>query len=211
MDERAERPYTAYYSDRRCAVRAGYRNRRRRHRADGGLPASAEQHAPGGRGPRREDRPGRHRQLHQRAPRRHAPGRSRARGPHGASGRALHRHPRHSEGVPAVHRRGAHGHLHRRPLRRVHPHLRAVPGRLHGHPRCRRARHRHHQPQLRRPHGRPHQRGVPLLAGRGRRFGRARPHRPSRKIWKPSRTRRSRRKPHEIQGNRAPLRARHRH
>lgn len=59
--------------------------------------------------------------------------------------------------------------------------------------------------------GDPHQRGVPLLAGPWP------PLRPCsatsafRKIWKPSRTRRSRRKLHEIQGNRAPLRARHRH
>lgn len=121
LDERAERPYTAYYSDDDAQFAQVVEIDAADIVPTVAFPAPAEQHAPGGRGSRREDRPGRHRQLHQRAPRRHAPGRSRARGPHGASGRALHRHPRHSEGVPAVHRRGAHGHLHRRPLRRVHP------------------------------------------------------------------------------------------
>ena len=54
-----------------------------------------------------------------------------------------------------------------------------LPGRLHGHSRRRRARHRHDEPQLRRPHGRPHQRGVPVLAGHRRGKRRARPHRPA--------------------------------
>ena len=45
--------------------------------------------------------------------------------------------------------------------------------------RRRRARHRHDEPQLRRPHGRPHQRGVPVLAGHRRGKRRARPHRPA--------------------------------
>ena len=39
-------------------------------------------------------------------------------------------------------------------LRRLHAHLRSLPGRLHGHPCGGRARHRHDEPQLRRPHGR---------------------------------------------------------
>ena len=62
----------------------------------------------------------------------------------------------------------------------VYAHVRSVPGRLHGHPGRRRALRVHFEPQLRRPHGRPHVRGVPGKPGRCRGQRRARPHRPAR-------------------------------
>ena len=43
--------------------------------------------------------------------------------------------------------------FHRCGLHRVHPHLRPLPGRLHGHPGRGRALRLHHQPQLCGPHG----------------------------------------------------------
>ena len=133
----------------------GVRDRRRLHRAHRVVPAPAVEHAPGRRGARRQNRSGRHRQLHERPHRRHAPGRRRAARPHGASRRALHRDPRHAGGVSPVHGGRPHGRVPRRELRRVHAYVRPLPGRLHGHSRRRRARHRHDEPQLRRPHGRP--------------------------------------------------------
>ena len=67
-------------------------------------------------------------------------------------------------------------HLPRRQRRRLDAHVRAVPGRPHGHPRGGGACAGHHQPQLRRPHGRPDERGLPVLAGRGRRAARSAGH-----------------------------------
>ena len=97
LDGRTERPYTEYHSDpdaqyakvyeidaasiraRPCRSRTCRRTRARRPR-----PATCKH------------RPGRHRLLHERPHRRHAPGRRRAARAEGASRRALHRDPRHA-------------------------------------------------------------------------------------------------------------------
>ena len=62
--------------------------------------------------------------------------------------------------------RGYTDHLHRCRVHRLHPHLRSLPGRLHGHPGPGRALRLHHQPQLCGPHGPCGQRG---LSGQPRR------------------------------------------
>ena len=122
--------------------------------ADGGQAAPALQHPAGRRAERHQDRPGGHRQLHQRPHRGPAPGGGDPARPQGAQGRALHRHPGH-----AGHLEAGQG---RRPVRRVHrgrggrlgAHLRTLPGRAHGRAGRGRAGRVHHQPQLRGPHGR---------------------------------------------------------
>jgi 3-isopropylmalate/(R)-2-methylmalate dehydratase large subunit len=129
----------AEYAERR-------RDRRERHRAPGLLPAPAQQRRPLSQvGGWSSTRP------------------SSAPAPTGAGGpgrppsilraakctqRALHRHPRHAGGLPAG-RAGRPGRDLCRGRRRVqHPHLRPLPGRLHGRPGGRRALHLHHQPQF---------------------------------------------------------------
>ena len=67
------------------------------------------------------------------------------------------------------------------PTPRLDAHVRSVPRRPHGHPGGRGARAGDHQPQLRRSHGRPHERGLPLLAGRRRGKRRHGPHRAARR------------------------------
>ncbi len=98
-------------------------------------------------------------------------------GPPRTPGRAAHHHPRHPEGVPRRDARGAVRRLPRCRRRGVDAHLRPVPGRAHGHPCGGGARRRDHEPQLRRPHGRPHQRGLSRLAGGRSRYRRCRTYR----------------------------------
>ena len=132
LDERAERPYTAYYSDDDAQF-AQVVESTPRHRADGGLPAPAEQHAPGGRGSRRKDRPG---PSSAAAPTGASPTCARpqpSRGPHGASGRALHRHPRQPARLHGSHEGRLHRNLHHCRLCRFDADVRSLPGWLHGH------------------------------------------------------------------------------
>ncbi len=109
----------------------------------------------------------------------HGRGRCGDQGPQGAPERAAHRDPGHPAGVPRHDAQRPHRHLHGRRRRGLHAHVRAVPGRAHGHPGGGGARSGHHQPQLRRPHGRPEKRGLPHRTGRGGGERRARPHRPA--------------------------------
>ena len=79
--------------------------------------------------------------------------------------RAPHHHPGHAGDLPTGDARGAVRHLPRRQRRRLDAHVRAVPRRPHGHPGGGGARAGDHQPQLRRPHGRPDERGLPRESG----------------------------------------------
>ena len=134
---------------------------------------------------------------------------------HGASRRALHRDTRHPRSVPRLHRRGAHGRVPGRQLRCEHPYLRAMPRWLHGHLGGRRAGHRHDEPQLRRAHGRPDLRGLPVQPGRGRRVGGAGSHRPARgpglAALPPLRDHSEGAHIYEVPGNGPSLRTRRRH
>ena len=176
LDGLTERPYTEYHSDADATYAKVYEID-----AASIVPTVSFPHLPSNTRPAAEARDVKIDQavIGSCTNRRHAPGRRRAARPHGASRRALHRDPRHAGGVSPVHGGRPHGRVPRRELRRVHAYVRPLPGRLHGHSRRRRARHRHDEPQLRRPHGRPHQRGVPVLAGHRRGKRRARPHRPA--------------------------------
>ena len=84
---RARTTGQVFASDRDAGYAQRARDRRLRRPADGEQAAPAEQHGRGRRLRRHHDRPGRHRQLHQRPPRRPAPG---------------GRHPARQEGPPAT-------------------------------------------------------------------------------------------------------------
>ena len=136
------------------------------------LQPTALQHPHGGPGGGHAHPAGGHRLLHQRPAGRPAPGRGHPQGPEGPRGGAVHRHPRHPADHPGRHGRGPDPDLHRGRLRRVHPHLRPLPGRPHGGPLRRGAGHLHHQPQFRGPHGPRQLRDHPGQPGGGRRLRR---------------------------------------
>ncbi|MCH4083492.1 MAG: aconitase family protein [Olsenella sp.] len=177
LEGRTERPYKGVPLRPGRHVQAGHQDRRGGHRAAGLLAAPAQQHAPRGREPLRQDRPGGHRLLHQRPHRGYARRRGRPARPHRRPQRPLHRDPRDPGRLAPVRARGPHGRVHQRALRGVHPHVRSLPGRLHGHPRGGREVRELHEQKLRRAHGRPHVRGLPREPRglRGKRRGR--PHR----------------------------------
>ena len=84
--------------------------------------------------------------------------------------RDLHRHPRHPGHRAPGHEGGADPDLHPGWLRRLHPHLRPLPGRTHGRDGGGGAHCLHHQPQLRGPYGPCDQRGHFGLSCCGRRL-----------------------------------------
>lgn len=84
-----------------------------------------------------------------------------------ADGGALHRDSGDPGGLPPVHEGGIDRHFPRCQLCVLHAHVRSVPGRLHGHLGGGGALRFYDQPQLCRPYGRPHVRGLSGLAGRG--------------------------------------------
>ena len=83
---------------------------------------------------------------------------------------ALHRHPRHPGHCAPGHEGGSDPDLHPGGLRRLHPHLRTLPGRTHGRDGGGGAHRLHHQPQLCGPHGPCDQRGHSGLSRCGRRL-----------------------------------------
>ena len=87
------------------------------------------------RGQGHQNRPGGHRQLHQWPPRGYGGRLQHPEGQTHRKGRARHHHPRHHGRVQGVHPPRLDDGLHRRGLHRLHPHLRPLPRRLHGHPR----------------------------------------------------------------------------
>ena len=79
--------------------------------------------------------------------------RRRDEGQEGGRQRALHRHPRHPGHRAPGHGRGSDPDFYRGRRRRVHPHLRPLPGRPHGRDGRGGAHRLHHQPELCGPHG----------------------------------------------------------
>ncbi len=157
------------------------------------LPHLPSNTAPGVEPGRRARRPGRDRLVHQRPPRRPAPGRRAAARPHGAPRRAPDHPAGHPAGLPRGGRRRHPAGADRGRRRLQHADLRPLPGGPHGRPGRRRARRVHHQPQLRGPHGPRRQRGLPGEPLRGGGLRDRRPHRHARDGGRrPSRARRGR-------------------
>ena len=131
---------------------------------------AAGEHEGGQRGGRSPHQPGHHRFLHERP---HFGPAHRRRHPQGQTGglqrplRGAARHPGHR---PPGHVRGPDPDLYRGRRRRLHPHLRPLPGRPHGRDGRGGAHRLHHQPQLRGPHGPRHLRDHPGQPRRGRRL-----------------------------------------
>ena len=139
------------------------------------LPFSPDNVVPLSKAPRRGDRPGVHRLLHQRAALGPAPGRPDHGGAPGAPAGALHGDPGLERRLPGGPEGGPAHHLRRGGLRGIYVHLRALPGRLHGRPGRGRALRQHQQPQLPGPHGPPQGGGLSGQPGGGRRQRHRRP------------------------------------
>ena len=109
-----------------------------------------------------------------------------AQGPQGRQGRALYRPARDAHHLASGHEGRVVRHLYRCRLHRRPAHLRPLPRRPHGHSWRRRALHRHHQPQLPRPHGQPRSRSVSCQPLYGCGFRRHRRDHQPRKVVMPS-------------------------
>ena len=121
-------------------------------------PVVAFPHLPGNR--RHRHRSGRHRLLHERPSGRFGNRRVDPEGAQGSSPRPLHRHPRQPAGLHGRHEGRLYRNLHYGGLCRVYADMRPLPGRLHGHPHCRRKVRVHDEPQFPRPYGPRRQRGL---------------------------------------------------
>ena len=97
-------------------------------------PPPAGEYPPRTGGQRHPHRPGGDRQLHQRPAGGYAGGLRDPQGPPYRQGRTGHHHPGHHVRLSGVHPPGMDHRLYRCRVHRLHPHLRPLPGRIHGHP-----------------------------------------------------------------------------
>ena len=167
---RSQRPSrSSYEADPDAEYEQTIEHRPRRARAHRQLPAPAGEHPPCQRGQGHQDRPGGHRQLHQRPHRGHGGRLRRPEGQAHCQGRARHHHPRHA--WPST----------RSASCAATPTAFIDAGCIVSTPTCGpclggymgiladgRALRLHHQPQLRGPHGPCGQRGLPRQPRHGR-------------------------------------------